>query len=174
MSWNDFKTGFGDQLGNYWIGNEHLYTITNLSCNCLLYINVKNTMQPSLYTKTYTTFSVSSESDGYALSLESPDSGSTWDVFVEMKGKRFSTYDRDNDQTRSQNCAAIFGVGWWYGTSPTYQHTSANCGSTNLNGNASYHVWYASNSAVKLSFSNMSMTCYDRRVINDDDNDDDD
>ncbi|XP_060657963.1 ficolin-2-like [Drosophila nasuta] len=31
-----------------------------------------------------------------------------------IDGMKFTTYDRDNDNEGSANCAADFGFGWWY------------------------------------------------------------
>jgi len=29
-TWNSYREGFGDALGNYWIGNKHLHQMTQL------------------------------------------------------------------------------------------------------------------------------------------------
>jgi ficolin len=66
---------------------------------------------------TYDTFIVKSEEDGYELTV-SGFKGDAGDSLSTHSGKKFSTYDVDNDDAPLQfwngNCAKRFHGAWWY------------------------------------------------------------
>ena len=72
----------------------------------------------------YDTFRIADEADGYRLTIGGY-SGDADDSMTEAHGgQMFSTKDKDNDPSMSQNCAEINTGAWWYGP----------CGDANLNG----------------------------------------
>jgi len=109
-SWEEFKVGFNDSRGNYWLGNELLHQLT-----------VKNPYKlrfdlqyrdGSWYYAEYSMFVVSSEAQNYKLEV-SGYSGNAGDAFSYHNNTMFTTYDRDNDHW-SDNCAVSNGSGFWY------------------------------------------------------------
>ncbi|KAF3695232.1 Fibrinogen C domain-containing protein 1 [Channa argus] len=66
--------------------------------------------------------SVNPEEDGYPLTVDQY-SGSAGDSLLKHSGMRFTTKDRDHDQSEN-NCAAYYQGAWWY----------RNCHTSNLNG----------------------------------------
>lgn len=167
-SWDEFKLGFGATSSNFWFGNQNLYMLTNVSCTCQARVEVSHqdsTQQypypyqpppPAWYTADYTSFSICSESDGYALKLGTM-SGTAGSSFNEQNNTKFSTFDRNNNQDPSVDCGTSFGVGWWYGTD---RHVDLNitCGNTNLNAAAKYFYWSTFN-PKNLVASRIWVTC---------------
>ncbi|KAF0022497.1 hypothetical protein F2P81_025123 [Scophthalmus maximus] len=66
--------------------------------------------------------SVNPEEDGYPLTVDQY-SGTAGDSLLKHSGMRFTTSDRDHDQSEN-NCAAYYQGAWWY----------RNCHTSNLNG----------------------------------------
>ena len=113
-SWAEFKAGFNDSSGNYWLGNDLLSQLTlrgryKLRFDLQSYSNTSN-----WYFVEYSTFRVQTEADNYRLTVAGY-SGNAYDSFGSVYHNRmmFSTYDRDNDRWPS-NCAASRGGGFWY------------------------------------------------------------
>ena len=119
-SWAEFKVGFNDSRGYYWLSNERLHQLTN-SGRYKLRFDLQARDNGSWYYAEYSTFFVSSEASGYTLHVAG-FSGNAGDALWYHDGMMFSTYDRDNDQW-SYNCAESTGGGFWYN----------NCGNCRVN-----------------------------------------
>ncbi|XP_039950098.1 ficolin-1-like [Bactrocera tryoni] len=77
------------------------------------------------YYAKYSQFFIAAESEDYALKILDDYSGTAGDSLTKHLGKKFSTYDRDNDDADDQgNCALHFKGAWWFG----------NCYDSHLNG----------------------------------------
>jgi len=116
-SWEEFKVGFNDSRGNYWLGNELLHRLTSNGCYKLRFdLQVFN---GSWYYAEYSRFLVSSEAQHYKLEV-SGYSGNAGDAFSWHNNAMFTTYDRDNDPmshsnpSYNDNCAVYCGGGFWY------------------------------------------------------------
>ena len=118
-SWAEFKVGFNDSLGNYWLGNELLHQLTTTG-RYKLRFDLQSRANHSWYYAEYSTFLVLSEQTNYTLRV-SGYSGNANDALSRHK-YMFTTYDRDNDPwTHSDpiynnNCAVNVGGGFWYGS----------------------------------------------------------
>ena len=110
-SWAEFKVGFGDPSGNYWLGNELLSQLTLSGLYKLRFDLQSRSNTSNWYHAEYSSFIVLAESSNYTL-LVSGYSGNAGDAFGKHNGL-FSTYDRDNDLW-PLNCAARSGGGFWY------------------------------------------------------------
>ncbi|XP_011187127.1 ficolin-3-like [Zeugodacus cucurbitae] len=110
-NWTDYKEGFGDLTGNYWIGLEKLHALTS-DCEQELYIQMRRRNGKEYFAK-YIQFVIAGESKSYALKKLGNYSGDAGDSFYGHVGMKFSTYDRDND-TRKGNCAKICKGAWWF------------------------------------------------------------
>eukprot|EP00058_Branchiostoma_floridae_P001332 XP_002586820.1 hypothetical protein BRAFLDRAFT_62198 [Branchiostoma floridae] len=120
-TWEEYKLGFGNKNGEYWLGNENIHLLTNQK-NYRMRIDLVDWNNESRYAE-YSTFRVSGESDGYLLQI-SGYSGTAGDAMAYSNGQRFSTVDRDNDDW-SGHCSQLYGQGgWWF----------ENCGASYLNG----------------------------------------
>jgi hypothetical protein len=67
--WQDYKNGFGDPNGNFWLGLDRIHRLTKLGQN-VLRVDLMDWTNDTAYAK-YGSFSVASESDGYKLNLGS-------------------------------------------------------------------------------------------------------
>ncbi|XP_078583776.1 angiopoietin-2-like [Branchiostoma floridae x Branchiostoma japonicum] len=111
-NWEEYKLGFGNKSGEYWLGNENIHLLTNQK-NYSLRIDLIDWNDESAYAE-YGTFRVSGESDGYRLHI-SGYSGTASDSMRRNNGGRFSTVDRDNDASSSYHCSQTHGQGgWWF------------------------------------------------------------
>ena len=67
--WQDYKNGFGDLNGNFWLGLNKIHRLTKSGQN-VLRVDLTDWTSDTAYAK-YGSFSVASESDGYKLNLGS-------------------------------------------------------------------------------------------------------
>uniref|UniRef100_W5MZV7 Fibrinogen C-terminal domain-containing protein n=1 Tax=Lepisosteus oculatus TaxID=7918 RepID=W5MZV7_LEPOC len=119
--WASYKRGFGNQQSEFWLGNDHIHSLTS-SGNFELRIDFKDFDNVDTFAK-YLSFKIMGESDNYKILLGSFESGSAGDSFTSHNNLPFSTKDRDNDSCDC-TCSSMYKGGWWYGK----------CHSSNLNG----------------------------------------
>ena len=65
--WQDYKNGFGDFYGNYWLGLDKINRLTNLEQN-VLRVDLMDWTNETVYAQ-YASFSVAPEKEFYALNL---------------------------------------------------------------------------------------------------------
>ena len=118
--WEDYKNGFGDLRGEFWLGLEQIYSLTRRGI-WQLRVELEDFSGYRRYAE-YTNFAVENESTYYRLSI-GEYSGTAGDSLREHENMKFSTYDQDHD-TGFSNCAMANHGAWWY----NYCHDS------NLNG----------------------------------------
>ena len=114
-SWAEFKVGFNDSGGNYWLGNDLLNQLTQTGRYKLRFdLQAQNGTR---YYAEYRSFIVRSEATNYRL-LVSGYSGNAGDAFRVHNNLMFTTYDRDNDSLKNDayndNCAVERGGGFWF------------------------------------------------------------
>ena len=109
-SWQEYKEGFGDASGEFWIGNDNLFYFTNQK-NYLLRIELWD-MAGAYYYADYSLFRVENEESNYRLHVGGY-SGNATDAMKYSNLMPFSTPDRDNDVS-STHCAKFYTAGWWY------------------------------------------------------------
>jgi len=135
--WNDYKLGFGNLNGEFWLGLDKIHRLTN-SERYKLRVGLEDTAGKTAYAE-YDMFAVTSERTKYQLGIGTY-SGSAGDSLAYHRGHPFSTKDQDNDNW-SKHCAQHYKGPWWYDS----------CLYSNLNG--PYHhgkistkyvgvVWY--------------------------------
>jgi len=132
-SWAEYKVGFNDSKGNYWLGNELIHQLTMINGYHKLRIELR-TRAGGWVSYEYTMIRVLPEMYNYLLIVAGFSAPSSWDAFGYSGGSNtmmFSTYDRDNDRWSSGNCAAHYGGGFWYN----------NCGHAFLNSNYNNLKW---------------------------------
>ena len=129
-SWVEYKVGFGDPSGNYWLGNDRLSQLT-ANNRYKLRFDLQQRDTGDWYYAEYSTFRVLSEADNYTLVVDGFSGNAGWDAFGEHNGQKFSTFDLDNDPI-SGNCATGLGGGFWYSA----------CGACLVNGARSSDNFY--------------------------------
>ncbi|XP_061386489.1 ryncolin-1-like [Musca vetustissima] len=112
-SWNEYDNGFGNPDGNYFMGLQRIYELTNFGGPQELLIVLKDFEGVTRYAK-YERFRIGSEEEKYALLDVGGYSGDAGNSFEIHKGHPFTTYDRDNDNNPDRNNAVIFEGGWWF------------------------------------------------------------
>ncbi|XP_072013980.1 uncharacterized protein [Amphiura filiformis] len=124
FAWNDYKGGFGSFDGEFWLGLELVHLLTSSSGQSWeLMIQLQDFNNDTAYAR-YQSFSIGDEASNYRLTI-GRYSGTAGDSLYYHNNKPFSTFDRDNDRSSSNNCARDREGAWWY---------YSTCGYTNLNG----------------------------------------
>ena len=126
-TWVEYKNGFGKANGDYWIGNDMLYQLTNAN-NYSLRITMKGFLGTKI--SSYKSFKLEDDASSYRLKLGEYDSVNSngGDSFFPNascnknrdKDAPFSTYDYGI----AKNCSKTLSGGWWF----------TDCGCSNLNG----------------------------------------
>ena len=142
-NWDEYKFGFGDPSGEYWLGNENLVALTSAGFTKLRVVLESDgetgyveydgvSVTGSEYIFTYTNYK-----------LGAPAKNSLND----NKGKKFTTKDKDNDEASDGNCAAQTHGAWWFRDCTVKSH---------LNGEYEQNlgvkrgiVWYEWNQPIK-------------------------
>ncbi|KAL9985803.1 hypothetical protein ACROYT_G008249 [Oculina patagonica] len=119
--WADYKNGFGDLAGEFWLGLDKIHRLTS-SERYKLRVDLEDTNGKTAYAE-YDHFAVTNESTKYKLGLGSY-SGTAGDSLSSHRGYPFSTKDQDNDVFSGGNCAVMYKGAWWY----------TKCHGSNLNG----------------------------------------
>ncbi|XP_070811648.1 ficolin-2-like [Pituophis catenifer annectens] len=109
--WAAYKRGFGSQLTEFWLGNDHLHHFTSLGKNELR-VDLIDFDNHQTFAK-YASFQVAAESNWYQLTLGSFTGGSIGDSLSYHNNMAFSTWEKQQEPQDS-NCAEVFKGGWWY------------------------------------------------------------
>uniref|UniRef100_A0A7N6FDQ8 Fibrinogen C-terminal domain-containing protein n=1 Tax=Anabas testudineus TaxID=64144 RepID=A0A7N6FDQ8_ANATE len=108
--WDYYKFGFGDPAGEYWLGLDNIYYLTNQRKFELL-VDMQDFDGKKVFAR-YSSFSISGECDGYKLQVSGFTDGGA-DGLSGHSGFKFSTFDKDQD-TWPNNCAKSFLGAFWY------------------------------------------------------------
>ncbi|XP_074676025.1 angiopoietin-2 isoform X2 [Strix aluco] len=120
-TWKEYKMGFGDPAGEYWLGNEFVSQLTNQK-RYVLKIHLKDWEGNEAYAL-YDHFSLASEELKYRIYLKGLTGTAGKISSISQPGNDFSTKDADNDKCICK-CSQMLTGGWWFDA----------CGPSNLNG----------------------------------------
>ncbi len=118
--WQEYKAGFGDLSGEFWLGLEKIYALTQRK-SYMLRVDLQD-WNDKWYFAEYNQFHIESEEDNYRLHV-SGYHGTAGDSLEYHEGMAFSTMDRNND-ANTGICATWCHGAWWY----------RDCFHSNLNG----------------------------------------
>uniref|UniRef100_A0A182MLP8 Fibrinogen C-terminal domain-containing protein n=1 Tax=Anopheles culicifacies TaxID=139723 RepID=A0A182MLP8_9DIPT len=120
-NWQEYKNGFGNLKGEFWLGLDRIYQLT-VSRPHELVVLLEDFDGNKTFAR-YHQFEIGGESQKYNLTKVDGFSGPAGDSLGNVRGMPFSTFDADND-TWEGNCAVTYSGAWWYSA----------CHSSNLNG----------------------------------------
>lgn len=89
--WNEYKEGFGNIAGEFWLGLEKIYELTSTRVHEIMIV-MENFNEEKKFAK-YSAFAISGESSFYALSLLGKFSGDAGDSLIYHAGMKFSTFE---------------------------------------------------------------------------------
>ncbi|KAH8301034.1 hypothetical protein KR044_011941 [Drosophila immigrans] len=111
--WADYKIGFGPLTAEFFIGLEKMHQISN-SEDYELLVQLENRKQEPRYAL-YDHFSIGTQSEQYRLNVLGKYQGDASDALRQHAGKKFTTFDKDNDESEA-NCAVAQSAAFWYGS----------------------------------------------------------
>ncbi|KAF1373436.1 hypothetical protein PFLUV_G00238840 [Perca fluviatilis] len=109
--WDQYKTGFGIAAGEYWLGLESLFYLTQKKKYELL-VDMEDFEGNKVFAR-YSSFSIDPESSGYTLHVSGFTDGGAGDSLIAHNGMKFTTFDKDQDPWDG-NCARSFLGAFWY------------------------------------------------------------
>lgn len=122
LTWSNYQYQFGNLNGEFWLGNENVYSMTSDGRNYQLRVDLAHFNGSTRYAK-YSGFNIGASAAKYKLFIGAY-SGTAGDSLTFHNGSKFSTKDQDNDNYVGVNCAVTYKGAWWYN----------NCHRSNLNG----------------------------------------
>ncbi|XP_018564021.1 microfibril-associated glycoprotein 4-like [Anoplophora glabripennis] len=111
LEWRDYKFGFGNLEGEFWLGLQNMHVLTDFEQTQLL-VEVVDRSGVSAYAH-YNSFAIGPEPEGYKLERLSGYSGDAGDSLIYHLGQKFSTKDLDF----SNGAVPKFFGAWWYASS---------------------------------------------------------
>ena len=154
-NWTEYKEGFGNINGEFWLGNAVIHQITS-NADYTLKVVLQDWDGVTKYAK-YNAFRIADEADNYRLTVGSY-SGAAGNSMNYNNGEQFSTWDVDNDGYSDVSCAQVERSGWWHN-----HCTIANLNGLYLDANAGgrprtpkrifwyhWHGWYYSFKETKM------------------------
>ncbi|KAL6482449.1 hypothetical protein MHYP_G00105290 [Metynnis hypsauchen] len=109
--WDQYKNGFGNKYGEYWLGLENLYQLTSKR-KYELRVDLQDFEEVMTYAQY--SFSVASEVNGYQLTVGGFIDGGAGDSLGFHNGQKFSTFDKDQDAWGGGTCAKTYIGAFWY------------------------------------------------------------
>ncbi|XP_061392501.1 ficolin-1-like [Musca vetustissima] len=113
--WLDYKTGFGNLHGEFWLGLDKIHSLTALYGGVELKIEMQDFDNVWRYVH-YKSISVGNETTKYKLSVGDYSQSAAGNSLSIHNGQYFSTIDQDNDKDSSKNCASTLMGAWWHYT----------------------------------------------------------
>ncbi|CAC5415219.1 Ryncolin-4,Microfibril-associated glycoprotein 4,Angiopoietin-related protein 7,Ficolin-2,Ficolin-3,Ficolin-1,Fibrinogen C domain-containing protein 1 [Mytilus coruscus] len=117
-TWQEYSEGFGNLLGNYYLGNENIHFLSK-QAQYELRVDLRNAEDHERYAL-YSRFSISNSNNMYKLNVSGFDTNSdAGDSLTDVNGITFKTWDSVEDK-----CPKLRNGAWWY----------IDCSDANLNG----------------------------------------
>ncbi|XP_034474662.1 techylectin-5A-like [Drosophila innubila] len=111
-NWTEYQKGFGEVSGEFFLGLDKIHELTAERKQELLVI--LEDFEGVEKFETYDEFAIGDENQQYILHTLGVANGTAGDSFSKHMGKKFSTFDRDNDLHPEVHCANLLTGGWWY------------------------------------------------------------
>ncbi|KAM8718077.1 hypothetical protein ACLKA7_004735 [Drosophila subpalustris] len=111
-NWTEYKNGFGNLDGEYFLGLDKIHAMTAERRQELLVL-LEDFKGDERY-ETYDEFAIGDEDQQYELYTLGEASGTAGDSLSVHRGQKFTTFDKDNDKWEGRNCADQCTGAWWY------------------------------------------------------------
>ncbi|KAL7740796.1 hypothetical protein ACLKA6_013648 [Drosophila palustris] len=111
-NWTEYKNGFGNLDGEYFLGLDKIHAMTAERRQELLVV-LEDYEGEQRY-ETYDEFAIGNEDQQYELHTLGKANGTAGDSLSDLRGMKFTTFDRDNDLWKGGNCAVQGTGAWWY------------------------------------------------------------
>ncbi|XP_044162380.1 ficolin-1-B-like isoform X1 [Bufo gargarizans] len=111
QDWETYKRGFGNHLGEFWLGNENIHRLTSRG-KFNLRVDLEDFDNKRTYA-IYRDFRLSGEKWSYTLYIGKFVEGTAGNSLVHSASEPFSTHDKDNDKLAQAHCAKKYQGGWW-------------------------------------------------------------
>ena len=111
-NWREYVEGFGDLDKDFWAGLELIHTLTQKG-QWEMRMDYQTNDKTWSYLH-YKQFSIGNASEEYPLTVGEYSGSISSNNALYYNGAKFSTPDNDNDERRSDNCAATLKSGNWY------------------------------------------------------------
>ncbi|XP_034473410.1 ficolin-2-like [Drosophila innubila] len=111
-NWAEYKEGFGDLNGEFFLGLDKIHALTT-DRNHELLVVLEDHEEIGAF-EMYDSFAIGDEDQQYILHTLGNATGSAGDSLSEHRGMKFTTKDRDNDSQKDGNCAVDFTGAWWF------------------------------------------------------------
>ncbi|XP_031163699.2 microfibril-associated glycoprotein 4-like [Sander lucioperca] len=112
--WDQYKTGFGNAAGEFWLGLDNIGYLTKNRKTELL-VDMEDFEGKKVFAR-YSLFSIGAECDGFVLSVSGFTNGGAGDSLSYHNGMKFTTFDKDQDTWPTGNCARTYLGAFWYAT----------------------------------------------------------
>lgn len=109
--WKEYKYGFGNLNGEFWLGLEKLHALT-YSAPYELHVLLEDFNNSSVVAK-YSNFAIGNEHESYSITKLGNYSGTAGDGLSYHKGSKFSTMDMNHD-VMGHNGGVDWTGAWWY------------------------------------------------------------
>ena len=113
--WADYKFGFGNRCGEFWLGLDTMHSLTTGgSYGLRVFLEAWNGDQ---FWSEYSSIMIGPESDKFRLTISGYTPHPTQpagDSMTVHNNRLFTTEDQDNDNAVVYNCASAWNGGWWY------------------------------------------------------------
>ena len=135
-TWDEYKNGFGNVHGEYWLGNDDIHALTSQRGSEMLVWFFLESFSGEYRNVIYKGFRVENEANNYKLHTGVYSAGKetiSSKSILKHDQMLFSTPERENDIHQSQNCASRYKSGFWfsncYGATPNgaYGDTESLC-----------------------------------------------
>ncbi|CAH1160120.1 unnamed protein product [Phaedon cochleariae] len=110
--WREYKHGFGNLEGEFWIGLQKMHELTSGSEVAELLVEIVDRDNKTAYAR-YNSFKVGPETAGYPIEKVSGYSGDAGDALTYHLESKFTTMDYDQDEDPN-NCAKYWSGAWWH------------------------------------------------------------
>ncbi|XP_068151108.1 fibrinogen-like protein 1 [Drosophila tropicalis] len=158
--WNDYRDGFGELSGEFFIGLDKIYRMTtNERYELLIHLQYYDT-EKSSYIR-YNNFSIGNETENYVLKYLGDvtcDDDLKFEQYNKYEyyhqklcynplqnniGMKFTTFDQDNDNFYWQNCAKECHGAWWFNSCSVldndFSHLNGLYGKSKASSNIHFH-----------------------------------